>query len=131
MSTTFKGPVVSQNGFTGAITGAVTGTTVSASTSATVGTGGTALTLVKKGTIAVTLAATLAAAEEDVSLTIAGATAGDIVIMTPLDAAMETGVAIVGAWVSAANTVKVRITNVNGSTLTGSTANWQYCLIRS
>ena len=131
MSTTFKGPVVSQNGFTGAITGAVTATTVSASTSATVGSTGTALTLVQKGVIAVTVAAGLAAAEEDISLTIAGAAAGDIVILTPLNAAMETGVGIAAVWVSAANTVKVRVSNFSGSTLTGSTANWQYCLIRS
>jgi hypothetical protein len=112
----------------------VTGATsigAATATSTTIGATGTALTLVKKGTIAVTLAATAAAAEEDVSLTITGAAVGDIVIMTPLDAAMETGVAIVAAWVSATNTVKVRVSNLHTSSLTGSTANWQYCLIRS
>lgn len=93
---------------------------------------GTLLSKILKGTVSVTLAATAAAAEEDVSLTITGAAAGDIVIMTPLDAAMETGVAIVAAWVSAANTVKVRISNVNAAAaLTGSTANWSYCIIQS
>lgn len=92
---------------------------------------GTPLTFIKKGTIAVTLAATAAAAEEDVSLTIADATVGDMVMVTPLNASMETGVAIIGAWVSANGTVKVRISNVNGSGLTGSTQNWQYLLIRS
>ena len=93
--------------------------------------GGTALTKIVKGTVSVTLAATTAAAEEDVSLTVSGATVGDTVILTPPDAAMETGVAVLAAWVSAANTIKVRISNVSGSTLTGSTTNWAYCLIRS
>lgn len=95
------------------------------------GSTGTELTKIIKGTIPVTLAATAAGAEEDVSLTIASATVGDMVLVTPLDASMETGVAIVGAWVSANGTVKVRISNLHTSTLTGSTANWQYCLIRS
>ena len=93
--------------------------------------GGTQITKILKGTVAVTVAADLAAAEEDISVTIAGAAAGDTVIMTPLDAAMETGVGVLAAWVSAANTVKIRVTNASGSTLTGSTANWQYCIIKS
>jgi hypothetical protein len=104
---------------------------VVASGSVKIGSAGTALTRILKGTVAVTLAATAAAAEEDVSLTITGAAAGDIVIMTPLNASMETGVAIVAAWVSAADTVKVRISNVHSSGLTGSTQNWSYCIIKS
>jgi hypothetical protein len=44
---------------------------------------------------------------------------------------METGVAIVAAWVSAADTVKVRISNVHTNTLTGSTASWSYLIIQS
>lgn len=95
------------------------------------GSSATTLAMILKGTIAVTLAATAAAGEEDVSLTIAAATVGDMVIVTPLNASMETGVAIVAAWVSANGTVKVRISNLHTSSLTGSTANWQYCLIRS
>ena len=92
---------------------------------------GTLLTKILKGTISVTVAAGLAAAEEDVSVTITGAAAGDIVLMTPLNASMETGVGIVAAWVSAADTVKIRISNLSGSTLTGSTAAWSYCIIKS
>lgn len=107
------------------VTGDLTAATVA------VGSSGTILTKILKGTIAVTIAADAAAAEEDVSLTITAATVGDIVIVTPLNASMETGVGIVAAWVSANGTVKVRISNFNGSGLTGSTQNWQYCLIRS
>jgi hypothetical protein len=99
--------------------------------SLSLGSGGTAITKILKGTIAVTLAATAAAAEEDVSLTITGAAAGDMVFITPLNAAMETGVAIVACWVSAADTVKVRVSNLHTSSLTGSTANWQYMIVKS
>lgn len=127
MSTTFKGPVVSTNGFTGD----VTATTVAATTSATVGSG-TAITKILKLTCSGVVATTAAGALADISLTAAGATAGDTVIATPLDAAVETNIEILGAWVSATNTVKVRIRNNHGSSaLTGSTTNWQVCLIRS
>ena len=96
------------------------------------GSGGTALTKWLKGTVAVTLAATAAAAEEDVTVTITGAAAGDIVLVTPLAAAMETGVAIIGAWVSAADTVKIRVSNVNAAAaLSGSTSNFSYLIIKS
>lgn len=92
---------------------------------------GTILTRVVKGTVSVTVAATAAAGEEDVSLTISGAAAGDSVFLTPANAAMETGVSIAAVWVSAANTVKVRISNLSGSGLTGSTSDWTYVLIKS
>ncbi len=92
---------------------------------------GTLLTKVLKGTISVTVAALTAGAEADVSVTIAGAAAGDIVLMTPLDASMETGVSVGAIWVSAANTVKIRMSNLHSSTLTGSTALWSYCIIQS
>jgi hypothetical protein len=84
-----------------------------------------------KGIIAVTVSALNAAAEEDISVTISGAAAGDVVMMTPLDAAMETGVGVLASWVSATNTVKIRVTNASGSQLTGSTSNWSYLLIQS
>lgn len=95
------------------------------------GSSGTQLNLVKKGTVSVVVAALTAAAEADVSVTISGAAAGDIILMTPLDAAMETGLGIAAIWVSAANTVKIRMSNFSGSTLTGSTSNWSYLLIQS
>lgn len=92
---------------------------------------GTLLTQVLKGTVSVTVAALAAGAEADVSVTITGASAGDIILMTPLDASMETGVSVGAVWVSAADTVKIRMSNLYGSTLTGSTAAWSYCLIKS
>lgn len=96
-----------------------------------IGSGGTQIAKILKGTVSVTVAADAAAAEEDITVTITGAAAGDIVVVTPLAAAMETGVAIIGAWVSAADTVKIRVSNVHTSTLTGSTALWSYLIIKS
>jgi hypothetical protein len=90
----------------------------------------TVLTLTKKSTVSVTVAAITAGAEADVDVTIAGAQVGDSVVIAPRDAAAETGI-MWNAWVSAANTVTIRMTNASGSTLTGSTSNWDYLLISS
>ena len=126
MATHFKGPVISDNGFTGSVAGAVAATTLTASTSLAVGAAGIAIKQIKSAAISVTVSALADAAEEDISLTITGVAAGDLVLLAPINAAMETGLAVIGAWVSAANTVKLRVSNVKGSGLTGSTANWNY-----
>lgn len=94
-------------------------------------TGSTAITKVEKGTVSVVVSALAAAAEEDVSVTITGAAAGDYVSVSPNNSAMETGLSIAAVWVSAANTVKIRLSNLNGSGLTGSTSDWTYYLIKS
>lgn len=92
----------------------------------------TVFTFWKKGTISVTVSALAAAAEEDISLTITGVAVGDYVDVIPPNSAAETGLAKALCWVSAANTVKVRISNLNAAAaLAGSTANWTYVLIRS
>jgi hypothetical protein len=93
--------------------------------------GGTAVTKILKGVIAVTVAAGAAAAEEDISVTITGLGVTDVIILTPLNAAMETGVGILAAWCSVAGTMKIRVTNASGTTLTGSTSNWNYALLQS
>ena len=97
----------------------------------TLGSGGSEVSKILKGTVAVTISALNAAAEEDVEVTVTGVAAGDAISVTPLAAAMETGVAIVGAWYSAANKIKIRFSNVHGSTLTGSTSNFTYLIIKS
>ena len=95
------------------------------------GSAGTLLTRMVKGTVSVTVSALGAGAEETISVTISGAAAGDIVMVCPTDAAAETGLGIIGAWASAADTVKIRVSNFHTSSLTGSTANWSYLLIKS
>ncbi len=159
MATHFKGPVISELGFSAPVgqvssftvdnlklddntlssedtngdivlapngTGSVTATKLAVSASLAVGSGGIAIKAIKSAAIEVIIPAALAAAEAEVTLTITGVAAGDLVQLAPIDAAMETGVGILAVWVSAANTVKLRITNASGSTLTGSTANWNY-----
>lgn len=96
-----------------------------------VGSTGSALSVIKKGTVSVTISALAADAEEDITLTITGAAAGDLVALAPNNSSMETGVSISAVWISAADTVKLRISNQSGSGLTGSTATWDYVLIKS
>ena len=130
MSTTFKGPVVSDNGFTGALTGAVTATTAAATTSLTVG-GGTAVTKIVKGTIAVDLASVATRTVTEVTLTLTGAAVNDVVIMNPLAAGNTASLIFGGARVSATNEVKMRIFNNSDNTVDEASQLWDYCLIRS
>lgn len=154
MSTHFKGPIVSVNGFEGSLTGNIAGNvtgnvtgnltgnvtgnvsgnqsggSVDAST-AKVGASGSTLSLIKKGTISVTVSALAAGDEEEYDLAIADAAVGDIVMMNPPAAAAEAGLAAVLCWVIGAGHVGLRVSNLNAAAaLTGSTANWSYCLIR-
>lgn len=105
--------------------------TVKATSGLAAGSDGTTITKILKGTVSVVISALAAAAEEDKDVTITGAAAGDIVVVTPLEATMETGVAILGAWVVSADTVTIRIGNTHTSSLTGSTTNFSYLIIKS
>lgn len=110
--TTFSGPVRSLNGFIS-------------------GSSGTQLSLIQKGSVTVVVAALTAGSEADVAVTVAGALAGDSIVINPPNSAMETGLGIAAVWVSASNTVSIRMSNFSGSTLTGSSTSWSYVLIRS
>ncbi len=120
--THFTGAVTSTNGFVGSLAA----TTVTASTSAVIGSTGATIKGIYSAAIAVTIAADAAAAEEDISLTITGVRAGDLVLLAPINASMETGVGVAAVWVSANDTVKLRVSNFKATGLTGSTANWNY-----
>lgn len=118
----FSGPVVSPGGFTGPLTGNV------ASSSVAVG-GGTALTYVNKSTVSVDLASIGTLAVVEATVTVTGAATGDAVIATP-PAALAAGLMVVGAYVSAANTVKLRVYNSTGGSVDEAAANWIFTLIR-
>lgn len=121
--THFTGAVNSTNGFVGS----VAATTLTASTSAKVGSTGATIKGIYSAAISVVVGTNAAAAETDISLTITGVRAGDLVLLAPINAAVETGVGICAVWVSANDTVKVRLTNLNAAAaLSGSTANWNY-----
>lgn len=124
---------------TGDVTGNVTGdqsggsiaaTTITASTSVAIGTSGTVITRVLKGTVSATVSALAAAAEEDVDVAFANAAAGDVVVVTPLEATAETGLTW-HAWVLSAGNLTLRFGNASGSSLTGSTSNWSVLIYQS
>jgi hypothetical protein len=81
---------------------------------------------VESGQVSITVPALLAGANADVNATITGLADGDIVTLMPDNAAMEADLAIVAVWVSAADTITVRLANIGALTLTGSTTNWDY-----
>lgn len=78
----------------------------------------------------ITISALAAGAEEDLTLTVTGAAIGDHVIVSPA-AAPEAGVGFVLAWVSAANTVSVRVHNFGASGLTGGAQSVAALVVRS
>lgn len=112
MATHFKGPVNSTNGFQ-------------------FGDSGTQLTYVQRGSVAVDPASLAATTEAETSVTIAGAVAGDTVIMNPPAAGLTAGLLFCGAYVSAADTVKIRLYNTTAGPIDEPSGNWNYCLIRS
>lgn len=91
--TTFSGPVVSQNGFI-------------------VGSGAT-IAKVLSGSASLNFGSIASAAQADLTITVTGAAAGDEVIMG-LPAAPAAGI-VFNAFVSAANTVTVRASNISGA----------------
>ncbi len=126
MATThFSGPVASTNGFEGNLTA-----TTASATSLTVG-GGTAITKIIKGTIAVDLASVATHTTTEVTLSITGAAVGDIVVMNPVAAGNTAGLIFGGARVASTGVVKLRVHNSSTSTVDEAEQVWDYCLIRS
>ncbi len=135
----FKGPVVSANGFSGPIIGTLSGnistTTVAASGAMTagtiaVGTGGSVISKIKKGTIAVNLDSINNAEVGEITLTITGAVVGDSIVLNPLAAGNTAGLVYGGARVSAADEVKMRIFNGSAAPINEASQLWDYILIR-
>lgn len=93
--TTFSGPVASQNGFIGAT--------------------GAALTAVLTATASLNFGSIATTASADLTITVTGAAVGDEVAIG-LPAAPTAGI-IYQAFVSAANTVTVRATNITANSV--------------
>jgi hypothetical protein len=91
--TTFSGPVVSQNGFI-------------------VGSGAT-ISKILSASASLNFGSISAASQADLTITVTGAAAGDEVIMA-LPAAPAAGL-VFNAFVSAANTVTIRASNITAS----------------
>ena len=114
-----------------AVTGASTLTgAVAASTSIAVG-GGTAVTKILSGACTVDLASIADNDVGEVTVTVTGAVADDIVLLIPPTAGLTAGLIVGGAVVSAADTVKLRVANLSGGAIDeASSAAWRYILIR-
>ena len=91
--TTFSGPVVSENGF---IAGS-----------------GAAITKVLSGSASLDFGSISAASQSSLTITVTGAAVGDEVILA-LPATPTAGI-VFNAFVSAANTVTIRASNITGS----------------
>lgn len=78
----------------------------------------------------ITISALAAEAEETLTLAVTGAAVGDHVILSPT-AAPEAGVCLAAAWVSADDTVSVRVQNNSSGSLTGGSLAVTALVIRS
>lgn len=108
--TTFSGPVASLNGF--------------------IGTTGATLTAVLKATSTIDFGSISAGATSDsTGITVTGAATGDAVIVGA-PAAIEAGL-VVTAYVSAANTVKVRVANVTGSPINPASGSFTVVVVKA
>lgn len=125
MSTRFPNGLVAD--LTGNVTGNVTGDITSDSVN--IGSGG-AITYVKKEAVSVDLPSISAGAMVEASVTVTGAAPGDAVIATP-PASIGASLEVVGAYVSAADTVKLRVRNNHAiSPVDEAEADWVFVLIR-
>ena len=101
--TTFTGPVVSQNGFIA-------------------GTGTAAINKILTATASLNFPSISAASQADLTITVTGAAVGDEVIMS-LPAAPAAGL-VFNAFVSAADTVTIRASNITASPVDPAAANY-------
>ena len=109
-NTTFTGPVISQNGFIA-------------------GTGSATITKVLTASASLNFPSISAASQADLTITVAGAATGDEVIMA-LPAAPAAGL-VFNAFVSAANTVTVRASNISGSPVDAAAATYGVIVINA
>lgn len=95
-TTTFSGPIVSENGFTASSSGST-------------------ISFVKQFTATVSTNTIAATDTEDVTAACVGVVAGDHIIVTP-PASWTADVAIAGAWVSATDEITIRFINATAGT---------------
>ena len=107
--TTFSGPVVSTNGF---IAGS-----------------GATVTKILTATATLNFPSISAASQADLTITVTGAATGDEVIMS-LPAAPAAGI-VFNAFVSAADTVTIRASNITGSPVDPASASYGVIVINA
>lgn len=90
-----------------------------------IGSDGTLVKKVTAGTVSLNPTSIAAGATGDTTFPLTGAAAGDRIIMD-LPASLEAGLIYGGAFVSAADTVTVRLGNLTGSPIDGAAKTWSY-----
>ena len=95
-----------------------------------IGSGGTALTKVLKGTVAIDPASINANTVSEQSFALTGAATGDSLTLNPPAAGLTAGLLVLQAYVSAADTIKITFQNTTGSPIDEAGANWTYKLVR-
>lgn len=93
-----------------------------------IGSVGSDLSAVIKGTVSINLASIAAGAEATVAVTVSGAAVGDIVVVNP--PALTAGLGISYAYVSATDTVTIRVRNASGGAIDEAAGTWSYLLVR-
>lgn len=116
-NTTFSGPVRSQNGFQIVTINQTTGTE----------TVGAVLTKMLVGSAALDFPSINAASQADLTITVTGAAVNDDVVLG-LPAAPTAGL-VFNAFVSAANTVTIRATNVTAAPVDAASATYSVLVI--
>ena len=109
-NTTFTGPVVSQNGFIA-------------------GTGSATITKVLTASASLNFPSISAASQADLTITVPGAATGDEVIMS-LPASPAAGI-VFNAFVSAANTVTIRASNITALAVDPAAASYGVIVINA
>jgi hypothetical protein len=98
-------------------------------TSLRVGKHGSALTQILKGSFTVDVPSIAAAAVAELTVTVAGLTTSDVVAINP-PAALETGLQVGAVRVSAANTLKFRVSNHSAGAVDAASATYAYTAVR-
>lgn len=91
----------------------------------TVGSGGSKIKKIKKGSVTVNPASIAAGAVGETTVTITGVQVGDLVQLIP-PTTLEAGLVIGQPFVSAADTVKFRMINGTGGAVDAASGSWTY-----
>lgn len=96
----------------------------------TIGAGGTPLTQISKGTLAVNPASIAANSYSTQTFPLSGAQIGDAVTLNVLPAGLTAGLLVLQYRVSAANTISITFQNANNSAIDEPAGTWNYLIVR-
>jgi len=92
--------------------------------------GGTSITKIVKGTVAIDPASIAGYTISDLTFTLTGAVVGDALLLNP-PSGINVGLEVLEYYVSAADQITIRFRNATADAIDQASGNWTYCLIRS